>query len=194
MVENFCPIEVGGECQDFSLGGMQRAWRTHVPLTDLNCKSQPHHTYPTTQPGDKQYLSHNRLVLFPPSQHSFDTVADLARSRFGKMSNVDIKPAGWKLVEVGRVVTLRSGPYDGKLAAVVEIIDPGRVCLENWTLQELELTMKSVDLDRRSLDKRRRGRSPSTHPDERRFSYTLGHPQPAKGRRYRSLEEAVGEV
>ncbi len=44
------------------------------------------------------------------------------------MSNIDIKPAGWKLVEVGRVVTIRSGPYDGKLATIVEIIDPGRVC------------------------------------------------------------------
>lgn len=43
------------------------------------------------------------------------------------MSNVDIKPAGWKLVEVGRIVTIRSGPFDGKLAAIVEIIDPGRV-------------------------------------------------------------------
>jgi large subunit ribosomal protein L14e len=43
------------------------------------------------------------------------------------MSNVDIKAAGWKLVEVGRVVTLRSGPFEGKLATIVEIIDPGRV-------------------------------------------------------------------
>lgn len=43
------------------------------------------------------------------------------------MSNVDIKPAGWKLVEVGRVVTIRSGPYEGKLATIVEIIDAGRV-------------------------------------------------------------------
>lgn len=50
-----------------------------------------------------------------------------ARSLFGKMSSVDIKPAGWKLVEVGRVVTLRSGPFEGKLATIVEIIDPGRV-------------------------------------------------------------------
>jgi len=45
------------------------------------------------------------------------------------MSNVDIKPAGWKLVEVGRVVTIRSGPFEGKLATIVEIIDPGRVRL-----------------------------------------------------------------
>ena len=49
------------------------------------------------------------------------------RSLFGKMSSVDIKPAGWKLVEVGRVVTLRQGPFEGKLATIVEIIDPGRV-------------------------------------------------------------------
>ena len=41
---------------------------------------------------------------------------------------VDIKPAGWKLVEVGRVVYIRSGPHEGKLATIVEIIDPNRVC------------------------------------------------------------------
>jgi len=43
-------------------------------------------------------------------------------------ANADIKPAGWKLVEVGRVVYIRSGPFEGKLAAIVEIIDPARVC------------------------------------------------------------------
>lgn len=41
---------------------------------------------------------------------------------------VDIKPAGWKLVEVGRVVYIRSGQHEGKLATIVEIIDPNRVC------------------------------------------------------------------
>ncbi|KIW24643.1 uncharacterized protein PV07_10347 [Cladophialophora immunda] len=46
------------------------------------------------------------------------------------MSAIDIKPAGWKLVEVGRVVTLRSGPFEGKLATVVEIIDPGRILVD----------------------------------------------------------------
>jgi large subunit ribosomal protein L14e len=50
------------------------------------------------------------------------------------MSNVDIKAAGWKFVEVGRIVTIRAGPYDGKLAAVVEIIDPGRVRFDFWAI------------------------------------------------------------
>jgi hypothetical protein len=44
------------------------------------------------------------------------------------MAEIDIKPAGWKLVEVGRVILLRSGPYTGKLATIVEIIDHKRVC------------------------------------------------------------------
>lgn len=42
--------------------------------------------------------------------------------------SLDIKPAGWKLVEVGRIVHLRSGPFEGKLATIVEIIDQSRVC------------------------------------------------------------------
>jgi len=41
---------------------------------------------------------------------------------------VDIKPAGWKLVEVGRVVFIRHGAHEGKLATIVEIIDTNRVC------------------------------------------------------------------
>ena len=44
------------------------------------------------------------------------------------MASIDIKSTSWKLVEVGRVVLIRTGPYTGKLAAIVEIIDHNRVC------------------------------------------------------------------
>jgi large subunit ribosomal protein L14e len=44
------------------------------------------------------------------------------------MAQVDIKASSWKLVEVGRVLLIRSGPYIGKLATIVEIIDHKRVC------------------------------------------------------------------
>lgn len=43
------------------------------------------------------------------------------------MAEIDIKASSWKLVEVGRVVLIRSGPFTGKLAAIVEIIDHRRV-------------------------------------------------------------------
>lgn len=43
------------------------------------------------------------------------------------MANIDIKATSWKLVEVGRVVLIRKGPFTGKLAAIVEIIDHKRV-------------------------------------------------------------------
>jgi large subunit ribosomal protein L14e len=43
------------------------------------------------------------------------------------MAGIDIKPAGWKLVEVGRIVNIREGKFNGKVAAIVEIIDPNRV-------------------------------------------------------------------
>ena len=52
------------------------------------------------------------------------------------MADVDIKPASWKLVEVGRIVTIREGPHEGRLAAIVEIIDANRVGLESL-LREL---------------------------------------------------------
>lgn len=41
--------------------------------------------------------------------------------------NVNIGEAGWKLVEVGRAVYIRSGPHEGKAAIIVEIIDQKRV-------------------------------------------------------------------
>ena len=43
------------------------------------------------------------------------------------MSGIDIKPAGWKLVEVGRIVIVQNGQDAGRLAAIVEIIDNKRV-------------------------------------------------------------------
>lgn len=43
------------------------------------------------------------------------------------MSGIDVKPAGWKKVEVGRIINIREGRYEGKLAAIVEIIDHRRV-------------------------------------------------------------------
>lgn len=44
------------------------------------------------------------------------------------MGDADIKASQWRLVEVGRVVLIHGGSQDGKLAAIVEIIDHKRVC------------------------------------------------------------------
>lgn len=43
------------------------------------------------------------------------------------MADIDVKLASWKLVEVGRLVLIRRGPFAGKLAAIVEIVDHRRV-------------------------------------------------------------------
>ncbi|KAJ9623130.1 hypothetical protein H2203_006066 [Taxawa tesnikishii (nom. ined.)] len=42
------------------------------------------------------------------------------------MGDADVTASKWRLVEVGRVVLFSSGPYAGKLAAIVEIIDHKR--------------------------------------------------------------------
>lgn len=44
------------------------------------------------------------------------------------MGDADIKASQWRLVQTGRVVLFAGGPYDGRLATVVEIIDHKRVC------------------------------------------------------------------
>ena len=43
------------------------------------------------------------------------------------MGDADITASQWRLVEVGRVVLIHGGPEDGKLAAIVEIIEYKRV-------------------------------------------------------------------
>ncbi|PGH12773.1 hypothetical protein AJ80_06597 [Polytolypa hystricis UAMH7299] len=55
------------------------------------------------------------------------------------MSQIDIQVPTWKLVEVGRVVLIRSGPYTGKLAAIVEIIDHKRALVDGPSSQETKV-------------------------------------------------------
>ena len=107
------------------------AWHTSTFVLALCHEFAGAHDGPLTrqiEQGDNNtsILNSYALITAPEAYQHTDTRAQSHIA--GKMSNVDIKPAGWKFVEVGRIVTIRSGPYDGKLATVVEIIDPGRVC------------------------------------------------------------------
>ena len=45
------------------------------------------------------------------------------------MGDAEITASKWKLVEVGRVALINSGPYAGRIAAIVQIIDHKRVCM-----------------------------------------------------------------
>ncbi|KAH7409489.1 60S ribosomal protein L14 [Cadophora sp. MPI-SDFR-AT-0126] len=46
------------------------------------------------------------------------------------MGDAEIKASSWRLVEVGRVVLIAEGPSEGKLAAIVEIIDHKRALID----------------------------------------------------------------
>ncbi|KAI9711472.1 MAG: hypothetical protein M1820_002035 [Bogoriella megaspora] len=46
------------------------------------------------------------------------------------MGDADVKTSQWRLVELGRIVLFSNGPYAGRLAAVVEIIDHKRVLVD----------------------------------------------------------------
>lgn len=46
------------------------------------------------------------------------------------MGSVEVTASAWRLVEVGRVVLFASGPFTGRLATIVEIIDHKRVLVE----------------------------------------------------------------
>ncbi|TKA71788.1 hypothetical protein B0A55_04297 [Friedmanniomyces simplex] len=46
------------------------------------------------------------------------------------MGEASVTASNWRLVEVGRVAMFAKGPYTGRLAAIVQIIDHKRVLLE----------------------------------------------------------------
>ena len=48
------------------------------------------------------------------------------------MGDAEITTSAWRLVEVGRVVLFNEGPFEGRLAAIVEIIDHKRV----WRIRD----------------------------------------------------------
>ena len=79
------------------------------------------------------------------------------------MGEATINTSQWKLVEVGRVVLFNHGPYSGRLATIVEIIDHKRVRCWDMLLypadQELTLEKPSGSRRRSSLGKRAGGSS-----------------------------------
>jgi len=46
------------------------------------------------------------------------------------MGDAEIKASTWRLVEVGRIVLIQGGVDDGKLAAIIEIIDHKRALID----------------------------------------------------------------
>ncbi|GMF70111.1 unnamed protein product [Aspergillus oryzae] len=60
------------------------------------------------------------------------------------MADIDIKIAQWKLVEIGRVVLIRRGPYTGKLATIVEIVDHRRVLVDGPSTEENKIVPRHV--------------------------------------------------
>ncbi|GFN12254.1 60S ribosomal eL14 domain-containing protein [Aspergillus tubingensis] len=75
--------------------------------------------------------------LSTPSSRSLSTEAFA-------MADIDVQVAQWKLVEVGRVVLIRSGPYTGKLAAIVEIVDHKRVLVDGPSTEEQKIVPRHV--------------------------------------------------
>jgi len=44
------------------------------------------------------------------------------------MGDAKVSTTKWRFVERGRVVSFSTGPFKGRLAAIVDIIDHKRVC------------------------------------------------------------------
>lgn len=52
------------------------------------------------------------------------------------MPDIEIHASAWRYVEVGRVVLFTHGPYTGRLAAIVEIIDHKRILVDGPSKKE----------------------------------------------------------
>ncbi|MCJ1476163.1 hypothetical protein MMC13_004828 [Lambiella insularis] len=52
------------------------------------------------------------------------------------MAEIEVKASQWRLVEVGRVVLFNNGPYTGRLATIVEIIDHKRALVDGPSTNE----------------------------------------------------------
>ncbi|KAI4158109.1 MAG: hypothetical protein LQ342_007743 [Letrouitia transgressa] len=52
------------------------------------------------------------------------------------MAEIEIQASAWRLVEIGRVVLFTHGPYTGRLATIVEIIDHKRILVDGPSKKE----------------------------------------------------------
>ncbi|KAI4215498.1 MAG: hypothetical protein LQ351_001967 [Letrouitia transgressa] len=52
------------------------------------------------------------------------------------MPEIEIQASAWRLVEIGRVVLFTHGPYTGRLATIVEIIDHKRILVDGPSKKE----------------------------------------------------------
>jgi hypothetical protein len=91
-------------------------------MTDCRCKLV---LRPTT------ILIHNTqsgTAHLPPLRTGGASSNTLIRSHItDEMGDANVTASQWRLVEVGRVVLFSNGPFAGRLAAIVEIIDHKRV-------------------------------------------------------------------
>ncbi|KAB2103434.1 hypothetical protein AG0111_0g8242 [Alternaria gaisen] len=72
---------------------------------------------PDHQPFTYSRQEHQHRILFPTAHTD-------------EMGDAEITTSAWRLVEVGRVVLFNEGPFEGRLAAIVEIIDHKRVLID----------------------------------------------------------------
>ncbi|KAF2116946.1 ribosomal protein L14-domain-containing protein [Lophiotrema nucula] len=114
-------------------------------------------------PNETDWSGMVRIVPFPYSGPKFDarTAFDnmtremltrlyQSHAQSVEMGDADITTSQWRLVEVGRVVIFGAGPYEGRLATIVEIIDHKRVLVDGPS-EKAPVPRQSVALSTVSL-------------------------------------------
>jgi len=69
------------------------------------------------------------------------------------MSESQVISSVWPQVETGRVILINSGKDEGKLAAVVQIIDHKRVLIDSPHIERQEISLSHVSLTPQVIEK-----------------------------------------
>ena len=146
---------------------------------------------PTTNSSPLDIRVSQRYLRFTSSR---DAVADpLICSRPADMAEIEINASQWRLVEVGRVVLFTHGPYAGRLAAIVEIIDHKRVRNMSYYSSTRRALTHPIGPSRWTLKERKRICSPSFSLSAQPHRHSYRHTKAAPSRRTRRSCQGVGE-
>ena len=163
-------------------------------LVRLPTHDRPHETPPFCIANDNSIPSTATIHSAPTSDRyacvtafSLIPFSNSPIANIVKMGDVDITTSAWRYVELGRVVIFGAGPYEGRLATIVEIIDHKRVC---YRLNTGSLELLTIPGTCRWT--RRGTRTPSRRSPQATLPNTHRHPQASSGYWKRHCERIVG--
>lgn len=118
---------------EFATSPSSKSSTSLTPATSV--KSQQPRSFSQVRISPNTYTHNNRLRTSRQSAANLSPKIHICES--STMGDANVTTSEWRTVQVGRVVLFARGPYAGKLATIVEIIDHKRVRHCSDRLQEV---------------------------------------------------------